>query len=90
MPERMSSAKLALIQRKLNANKPKRVQAQANTREDKIAGSVSGGFRAGKRKRGTSLQKRKPNTNAHAITFYVKNADGETVASVRTLSYKRK
>ena len=50
---------------------------------------VSGGFRAGKRKRGNSLLKKAPKNQAHAITFYVRDADGMLVGSVRTITSKR-
>lgn len=86
----MNSIELARIEQRLRANRPKREQPAPEPRETTIAGAVNGGHRAGKRKRGNSLTKRAPNTNAHAITFYVRDEDGNTVASVRTLSYKRK
>jgi hypothetical protein len=86
----VNSIELARIEQRLRANRPKREQPAPEARETIIPGAVSGGFRAGKRKRGNSLLKRAPKTNAHAITFYIRDELGDTVDTVRTLSYKRK
>jgi hypothetical protein len=51
---------------------------------------VSGGFRAGKRKRGTSLLKRKPKQTVHTYSRDLLDSSGEIVATnIRTISYKR-
>ena len=83
-----NSAQLALAARKLaSAKREPAIVDQADESASKLA--VNGGFRAGKRKRGTSLLKRKPKQTAHAITYYVKDENGDTVASLRTLTYTK-
>lgn len=54
------------------------------------ANAVFAGHRAGKRKRGVSVQRKTPKDTAHAITRdIVETATGDKVGSVRTITYKR-
>jgi hypothetical protein len=86
--KRLTPAEFALLERKLNASKPKRKQAQA-PKETEIPSAVNGGFRAGKRRRGNSLLKRKPRASTLVTTYNVRDEHGDTVATIRTLNYKR-
>src|SRR4051794_39043323 len=54
---------------------------------DETRMSVFGGHRAGKRKRGTSVSKRKPNEASRVVPMDVHGADGRIIAlGVRTVS----
>lgn len=54
-------------------------------------GTVQGGFRQGKRRKGNSLLKRKPSEAARAIKFDAHDADGRILAlGADTVLYTRK
>lgn len=88
----MTPTEFALLERKLRANKPARDRSKAKPTVDKIPGSVAGGFRAGKRKRGNSLLKQAPKEATRVVPFnIVDDASGLIVAAnVRTVTYRRK
>lgn len=85
-----SSARLALIARKL-AQEPSTKAVVTPLREEQgNPSSVFGGHRTGKRKRGVSVTKRKPRATVSVTRFDLIDRDGNTVAyGAKTIEYRR-
>jgi hypothetical protein len=54
------------------------------------AKGVNAGHRAGKRRRGNSIQRIEPKTTVRAIPYVVTDSDGDTVAKFTTITRNRK
>jgi hypothetical protein len=50
---------------------------------------TNGGFRAGKRRKGNSLLKQAPKQSATVKTYYMQDEHGNTLGTVKTLTYKQ-
>jgi len=87
----VNKAQLVLMQRRLAQAKPTQVDPRIWVTDtgDGRGGGVNGGFRAGKRKRGNSLIKRKPRASTVVTTYVMRDDLGQKLGEVKTLTYKR-
>lgn len=72
----------------MSRSRSKAPQFFADSPQTAKLSSVSGGFRAGKRKRGVSLLRKTPKAQAHANTLLVSD-EVQKVGEIRTVAYKR-